>query len=181
MMQNILTLPQDIHYLIFSKLTLCDILRLRQTCSTFSSCISSNKQLWTHMFKQHVIRNSLPFPHYLRCIKDVEAHDIESWVRHAVSLDRNFATVRRRLHVRRVTNSHGLAITWLRLIRGRWALVASADVNRCELMIWEIPLKGEMKLAARKFVEAPVIDGVVDESETQVQCAITIGASVRGK
>ncbi|EJD00062.1 uncharacterized protein FOMMEDRAFT_30744 [Fomitiporia mediterranea MF3/22] len=177
MMQNILALPQDIHSLIFSELTFNDILRLRQTCSAFSSGISNDKQLWTYLFKQHVIRNSLPFPQYLRCIKDVEARDIESLVKHAVLLDRNYATIWRRLHVRRIENSRGSAITWLRLILGRWVFVASADMNRCEVTIWDIPPKGEMRLAAKKFVEAPVIDGIVEESDTQVQCALTIGTS----
>ncbi|EJD04761.1 uncharacterized protein FOMMEDRAFT_132664 [Fomitiporia mediterranea MF3/22] len=177
MTQNILSLPQDIHSLIFSKLRLNDILRLRQTCSAFSFGISNDKQLWTYLFKQHVIRNSLPVPHYLRCIKDVEARDIESLVKHAVLLDRDYATIWRKLHVRRIENSRDSAITWLRLIRGRWALVASADMNRCELTIWDIPPKGEMKLAAKAFVEAPVTDGIVDESDTQVQCALTIGTS----
>ncbi|EJC97570.1 uncharacterized protein FOMMEDRAFT_137589 [Fomitiporia mediterranea MF3/22] len=176
-MQNILTLPQDILSLIWSELSLADILRVSQTCCTLSSAILNDKQLWICMYEQIVVANDLCIPNYLGNLEHVHVRDIQSWVKHAVLLDRNYRTPYKKLHARRIANREKLGITWLRLVHGRWALVASADVHTCEFSVWEIPPEGEIRQVARVFLDAPVMDGMVDESCEQIRCAITIGAS----
>ncbi|EJD00058.1 uncharacterized protein FOMMEDRAFT_30742 [Fomitiporia mediterranea MF3/22] len=129
------------------------------------------------MYEQNVVANDLCIPNYLGNLEHVHVRDIQSWVKHAVLLDRNYRTPYKKLHAWRIANREKLGITWLRLVHGHWALVASADVHTCEFSVWEIPPEGEIRQVARVFLDAPVIDGMADESCQQVHCAITIGAS----
>ncbi|EJD00057.1 uncharacterized protein FOMMEDRAFT_170114 [Fomitiporia mediterranea MF3/22] len=176
-MTTLQTLPHDVHSLIWSNLDLKDVLRLRQTCSTLAEAISNDKLLWTRIFVTHVKASGLCSPHNLRSIEDVAAHDVESWVKHAVLLDKAYKKANRELSVRRLGSPTGLWVTWIKLLLGRWCLIASSNDDESVFSVWEVPSEGEPRLSTKICLDAPVLDGQVDEDNGCCRCAITVGTS----
>ena len=80
-----------------------------------------------------------------------------------------------KLSVRKIHLQPGLRVTWVKLILGRWCIVAASDVNQRRLSIWEIVSDGIESRMADVFLEAPVIYGQIDHSAGRVRCAITVG------
>lgn len=150
---------------------------LLQTCSKLLSEISEDKQLWSHILERDVKACSLGIPSNLRNIREVHAGDIESWVKHAILLKKAYKVPNNRLLSRKLDIRLGLRATWLKIILGQWCIVAAADDNECELSLWEANLYGGVRFATRIFLEAPVIDGLTDESNGEAKCAITVGTT----
>ena len=70
----------------------------------------------------------------------------------------------------------GLAwVTWVKLIRGRWCIVASSDSLCSRLMVFD-GLNGlQSSPKYESFLEGPVMDGVVDDTAHGINMALSIG------
>ncbi|KAL5510926.1 hypothetical protein ACEPAG_4683 [Sanghuangporus baumii] len=170
-----LPLPLDILSIICRHLDLKSIARLRQVSPALSHELSNDKQLWVHILERDVKRKRLPIPANLRDISEVTASSVESWIKHAIMLDRCYKTPENALSVSRLGNRKGPAVTWLKLILGRWCLVAAADDYESEMSLWEITSKGGPRRVAKIYLEAPVIDGRIDVSLGEIRCAVSVG------
>ena len=145
-----------------------------QTCSTYSTAISGDKQLWSQILDRDVKGRSLPVPYNSANFEGTSAYELECLVRRAVLLERKYNS-NGKLSFRKIDNPHRLGMTWAKLIRGRWCLIATADTYRSELSVWEIQSNGETVLSSRIFLQGPVLDGVIDESLGSVNVALTVG------
>lgn len=149
----------------------------RQTCTALQTAISRDKQLWAHILDRDIKAKSLPLPYNLRSIEDVDVRGLESCVKHAVTLSQSYAQADVKLFTREIENRRGLAVSWLKLLRGRWCLVASSNTEESQFSIWKILSEDGVDLATRIYLEAPVIDGLVDESDGRLRCVVTVGSS----
>lgn len=70
------------------------------------------------------------------------------------------------------------SVTWLRLIRGSWLLVATSDKDASSLSLWKLSdiLHGGSGVSpvSEAFLPAPVRDGAVDVTEETVTIAVSL-------
>lgn len=98
------------------------------------------------------------------------ATHVESWIRCALSFksahqeEKQPAVTRIKLELR---------VTWLRIIRTCWCLVASSTERESRLTIWS--LRGGYSISKEYYLPGPVVDGVIDDDGTDVVAALTIG------
>ena len=109
-------------------------------------------------------------------LAEASAHQVESLVRRAIILRRKYEGSGR-LTCQRIENPMRHGVTWAKLVRGRWCLIASANVDQSQLSVWEIQSNGDTHLVSRAFLDGPVLDGTTDESLGGVNIAITIGTT----
>lgn len=108
---------------------------------------------------------------------DPDARDVESWVKTDLTLPVAYRTASQKLSVRKIYVPPTLRVTWIKLVLGRWCMVAASCVDQSTLSFWRIATNGSgpWKMAEVPL-EAPVIDGQIDYSTGHVRCAITVGA-----
>ena len=66
-------------------------------------------------------------------------------------------------------------VTWAKLVRGRWCLVASSDATQSRLSVFD----GLCGMQDEKYVfylDGPVMDGVVEDTPQGINLALSIGA-----
>lgn len=66
-------------------------------------------------------------------------------------------------------------VTFVKLIRGRWFLVASSNTTISELSAWEIRSPSTCALRSRVYLPAPALDCAVDDGGSYVRVAISVG------
>ena len=143
--------------------------------------LSGDKNDWAYLF--HVIANgrSLPFPSNLKSVNEADAQDIASWLLHSVALNYRYTDPHKHelgeMLVRNIRIGQGLCVTWLKLVLGRWALIAAAGQEESELSLWEIGGHGQIRPSARIYLDAPVMDGQIECKNNETRCAITVGAA----
>ncbi|KAL5510923.1 hypothetical protein ACEPAG_4680 [Sanghuangporus baumii] len=174
---SFLSLPWDAHFLILTQLDHQDIVYLRMVYPHLTDAISDDKNLWSNIFKRELKKRSLPIPSNLRSIDEVEGADIESWVKHIHVLDGVYDAPYKELSIYNVHIDPELRVTWLKLIFGRWCLIAGSNDDKSELSLWEISSDSEIRRPALVYLDAPVLDGQIDCSDSPVRCAITVGAT----
>lgn len=139
--------------------------------------LSDDKQLWVHIFKRSAKERSLLIPTELRNIEDVEARDIESWLRNDLLLAEGYRTPSKKLSIRRIHVRPGLRVTWLKLILGRWCMVAASDEEESRLSLWNVASgTADPRQMAHVYLDAPVINGQTDFSTGEVRVSVTVGA-----
>ena len=93
------------------------------------------------------------------------------YLKHVLSLDSSYRNPAPMV-IRRCTTA---AVTFVKVIRGRWFVVASSDSDVSELSLWEIEDSSGCRIHARIYLPGRVIDGMVDDSKDTVKLAVTIG------
>ncbi|KLO11326.1 hypothetical protein SCHPADRAFT_831280 [Schizopora paradoxa] len=168
----LLAIPWDICHRICSWLPLGSVVSLRQTCSQINQSVSDDKQLWLNLIARYVLCHSINL-HPLRTkLEDASAKHVESWLRCAIYSQRVFSSELKPNIFRVKLNLH---VTWLKIIRIRWCLVASSSPNESRLTIWN--LDGTPSISKEYFISGPVVDGLVDDDGSQIIAALTIGAT----
>ncbi|KAL5513816.1 hypothetical protein ACEPAH_4217 [Sanghuangporus vaninii] len=176
-------LPLDVFFMIlmlFGEYDIYNYLKASPARPPYLDAISSlsgDKKDWEYLHNTVIKNRSFPVPSNLRCTDDVEVHDIASWVIHSVVLYKEYRTQKTKLYVRKIDIKSDLRVTWLKVFLGSWCLIAAANDNESELSLWEIPSNRQIRLASRKYLDAPVLDGEVDYCDNDVRCAITVGAT----
>ncbi|TDL27935.1 hypothetical protein BD410DRAFT_781865 [Rickenella mellea] len=177
-MQSLCTIPTDVLSLVLSYLNACDLVRLMLTCHAMYTSISNDKQLWAWCARRELTgyqRRLIPH-RILKAFQDASGLDVQSWVRHALSLDKNYASCAFAAH--RICSEATYAVTWMRLIRGRWCLVASSNLNESRLTLWDLSSVSDgLHPCARIFLPGPIMDGQVDDASNTIRVAVTIGSS----
>lgn len=88
--------------------------------------ISGDKQLWVNILKRELLEREIALPAYRRSLEDASASHVESWLRTGLQLERSYGSGHVATTVRWNVER---CVTWARLIRGRWCLIASADTT----------------------------------------------------
>lgn len=76
------------------------------------------------------------------------------------------------------------SITWLRLLRGRWCLVASSDAEEkrhSRLSIWDSRAESDtvtatLQMRAEMFLPGPIMDGESEDDGVSIKVAVTVGS-----
>ncbi|TDL27932.1 hypothetical protein BD410DRAFT_799302 [Rickenella mellea] len=165
-MTSLCTIPADVQSLIWNYVNASDLFRVMFTCHSLNISISNDKQLWADCARRELTNcQRRLIPHrILKSFEDASGLDVQFWVRHALSLDKNYA-------------SSKYAVTWLRLIRGRWCLVASSNLNESRLTLWDLSTGSDKPHpCAKLLLPGPVMDGQVEDASNTIRVAVTIGS-----
>ena len=136
--------------------------------------ISEDKQLWVHIVERYVhsCGSHLPVQIEARALGELEASTVQFWARTAFELNRTYTKHGRR----KMSYIDGLTcVTWIKLVRGRWCLVASSDLTQSRLIVFD-GLRGLQNYETEVFLEGPVMDGVLEDSVAGINIALSIGS-----
>ena len=125
------------------------------------------KQLWLHVWRRDVLQKNLPRPTNICPLDLLEDHQMKSIVIHTLRLRREMTCPPERRVIQKVTLLQSRPITWTRLVRGTWLLVAMSDVESSVLSLYSIQsLLGTRSrdLLAQAFLSGPVLNGLVEVS-----------------
>ena len=105
-------------------------------------------------------------------LKNLDVKTLEYWARSAFVLDKIYNG----LGTNTFSIIRGLSyVTWVKLIRGRWCLVASSDKLQSRFTVYD----GIGGLRAREkqdyYLDGPVLDGVVEDTPLGINIALSIG------
>lgn len=68
-----------------------------------------------------------------------------------------------------------MSITWTKLIRGRWCLIACSDFLVSRLVVWDLQNPIDQLQKAIFHLSGPVVDGIVEDITSEVLIALTLG------
>lgn len=108
-------------------------------------------------------------------LEEASANAVCAWVKHAVTLQKAYENPNLSRAVTRLDTP--ARVTFVKLLRGRWCLVASSNTSVSELSVWKILSPSVCSFRARIYLRAPVLDGLLDDGGYYIRFAVTIGAS----
>ncbi|KAH8112801.1 hypothetical protein DFH11DRAFT_1705942 [Phellopilus nigrolimitatus] len=170
-MLSLLSAPADVQTSIFNLLSLQNIARLRQVCRKMNADISADKQLWVRLLcsvMESLGRTLVPYSRYL---ENADTRHIEAWIRSSLELERSYATSST---LRSWTIQETFSITWVKLLRGRWCLIAMSNSTESRLRLFELSIANGFSLRAETFLPGPVINGLVEDGCKHIHMAISI-------
>lgn len=146
-------------------------------CKRFSDYVRQDKRLWAECLRRDVISKAIELPKYRPSLEQASAENVRDWVSVAVSLHRAYATGGRLATVQSSITKEEFETTWVKIVRGRWCLVAMSNIFESSVGIWQIQPTGPSKLENKFYFPGPVIDGVVDDSTEEIRIAITVATT----
>lgn len=124
------------------------------------------------MIENDIFCRGCRLPIQALALEEIEAATIERWVRTALSLERTYT----KTGASTISSICSIpSVTWLKLIRGRWCLVASSDTSQSRLILFDGLIGLQSGIKAEFFLPGPVIDGVIDDSSSRINIALSIG------
>ncbi|TDL19718.1 hypothetical protein BD410DRAFT_402808 [Rickenella mellea] len=175
-MAGFAALPSDVLANIFLELSLRDLLSVRQVSTTIHEAISTDKLLWMNIFKHYVIDGGKCAIPYRKPLSLADAVAIESWTRNAFVLGKAYLS-NSPLSVH-LLGTGIRAVTWVKLIRGRWCLAASSNTSESRLTLWDI-LSSDNRICAEIFMPGPTMDGEIEDRNSEIIIAISVGSRER--
>ncbi|KAJ7249559.1 hypothetical protein B0H12DRAFT_1122184 [Mycena haematopus] len=162
--------------LVCLELSLADITSLRQVCRVLCQT-TRTKILWVYILERQALDEETILPPYLK--KDFEQLDsstIEDLVRRVSQLAHKWETQKLfpvqswKLHL-------PLAITWLRLVTGRWLFVASSDSSSSKISCWDLSLvfQGFTEPVAEAYLPGRVKTGKSEVQQSGIVLALGLG------
>lgn len=143
--------------------------------------VNEDKRLWIVCLQREVIAMGIGLPRYRLSVEHASATDVRSWVKSAVALRKAYSSGGQDAKVVSIVEDEGLEVTWVKVVRGRWCLVASSNVTTSFVGIWRIRSDGSLKLENRFYLPGPVLDGVVDDVMEEICIAITVATTYASK
>ncbi|TDL13259.1 hypothetical protein BD410DRAFT_903336 [Rickenella mellea] len=177
-MHNLCSISKDVQSLVWSYLCARDLVSLMVACKGLNASISDDKQLWVGWSARTLTTSgyhnySIP---YRRSLEDVDASDVRSWLAHGISLYKGYTSSSPT--IQKLDSMAPRIVTWVRLIRGRWCLVASSNVSESRLTLWDLSSRsGGPHPCSEIFFPGPVMDGQIDDDLTSIRIAVTVGSS----
>lgn len=108
----------------------------------------------------------------MQSIEKVTACDVEHWVKSGCVLAKNYSSG---LNTTVARTNLSQSVTWVKLVRGRWALIACSDFISSRLLVWDVQLASSHILRATFHLPGPVVDGLIKDSSCEVLIALTLG------
>lgn len=127
------------------------------------------------ILERDVKQKALCLPTNLIPLEEASASTVRTWVKYAVALDKSYKTPNANLSV--IRSETPASVTYTKLLRGRWCIIASSNSSVSELSIWEIISSEACELHSRIYLPAPVTDGLVDDNHERIHLAVTIGTT----
>ena len=131
---------------------------------------TTTKQLWAHIFNREVVTEGFRLPSYRNTFEELGAKQLEAWTCSALNIHRNYIDTAN-TEVSRMDNLG--CVTWIRLVRGRWCLVACSDTMQSRLII--IDILDDIECKTQLFLSGPVMDGEIYDSGSNIDLALTVG------
>ena len=122
--------------------------------------------------KKEVACKFLPEIKYLRDWETVSIRSLISRIKYAKQLFRIYENGPFQSSI--VTFQLQGSVTWLKLLRGRWLLVASSDLDQSKLSLWDVS-EERKRLVTQLYLTGPVMDGKCDDSVRTIFFALSIG------
>ena len=126
------------------------------------------------LYEQEVASKLLPEIKWDQDWVSVSAVCLAARIEHAKWLFRIYQTGPSSCQSTIVTFQLQGSVTWLKLIRGRWLLLASSDYNQSRLSLWDVAGERE-QMVTQVFLSGPVMDGKCDDSGICITIALSIG------
>ncbi|CAL1697063.1 unnamed protein product [Somion occarium] len=138
-----------------------DVLKMRCTCRHIAQ-LTKTKQLWCQLYRRVVAEQGIPVFPYMRPLDILSPSLVEALVVHMVRLDEKTMSQK---GARLVPLHQPRSVTWIRLVRGQWLLVASSDLNTSVISLWSLSSllssPESSKPIVEAYLDAPVAYGMV--------------------
>lgn len=141
-------------------------------CRQLSILISEDKHLWLALLARvsQSLGNS-PVPRF-QSVEGATATHVESWLRAIWVLRRQYESGKAPLRAKAFA---GLCVTWVKVVRSNWCLIATSDKSHSRIALWNAAEVHDLRLCAEVFLPGPVLDGQIDDSALIVRFAVSIG------
>ncbi|TDL19711.1 hypothetical protein BD410DRAFT_830161 [Rickenella mellea] len=106
----------------------------------------------------------------------VGATAVESWTRNAFVLERAYLS-NNPLSVHHLKTGIR-AVTWVKIIRGRWCLAASSNISESLLTLWDISTS-DNRICAEMPLPGPIMDGEIEDIKSEIVVAVSVGCRER--
>ena len=114
----------------------------------------------------------LPLQIESRPLGELDAATVGFWARVSLALGKNYGSS----GANRYTTIHGLScITWVKLVRGRWCIVATSNLSQSRLVIFDGLGGLSSDRMVNFYLEGPVMDGEIEDTPTGINIALSIG------
>ena len=192
-MAGLASLPQDIFSLLLLYLSLSEVIRLRQASSKFeffhifywccwktsrfiNEVISSDKRFWIQLLETISSDHGYRLPTLTQSLDLLEASDLESWSRTALTLIRSYTSAEPEVTVLSLSRSLQ-TVTWVKLVRGRWCLAAVSDFSSSRLILYDGRIGFASEPQAELYLPGPVMDAVMEDRVSEINIALSIGTT----
>lgn len=189
-------LPVDILSNVLKQLSVLDLLRARvvrkyrssfvfhslltshKTCRYIAD-ISRSKDIWITIFRRDVCDAHVPNSAcYSKRLEYLTSADCERVAIHSLRLQKSLLSSGGQLSPTVVRFDTHRSVTWVRIVRGRWLLVASSDAFQSVLTLWPLCAISDHATrpvsAAEAYLEGPVKHGVCDVREGVIYIALEL-------
>lgn len=68
-----------------------------------------------------------------------------------------------------------MSVTWVRIVRGCWCLIACSNLKDSQLLVWDLQSCQTEHHKSTFYLPGPVADGVIEDNENEILIALTIG------
>ena len=110
----------------------------------------------------------------MRPLENLDASTLESWSRKAHTLIRSYTSSEPRVTVLSLARSLQ-AVTWVKLVRGRWCLAAVSDSSSSRLVLYDGRIGFNSEPQAELYLPGPVMDAVMEDRTSEINIALSIG------
>jgi hypothetical protein len=146
---------------------------LIQTCRTLRYA-THPKTLWLTFLQRLSANDHTRLPQYIKPLATMTSHEVEILTRRIAQMDRDWD--RGQVHPKSITRLDlPQSVTWLRLIAGRWLLVASSDSHTSRLCCFDTSRLAEStKPATECFFAGRIQTGDVEVQSDGIVIALGV-------
>ncbi|GJE98634.1 hypothetical protein PsYK624_148680 [Phanerochaete sordida] len=174
---SITALPDDVLVAILCFMEPEDVATMRATCILIQRA-TRIKQVWMYFLDSLVQKYGIPLPVYCRPLDDLCSDEVETLVAHFMRMlrKRHLTTTVPHRNVRIVCVDQPRPVTWVKLVRDQWALVACSDADTSSLLLFDIDsLKADSKSPVSVvYFPGPILAGEVYTTENSVTIAVDV-------
>lgn len=162
-------------------LRVCNLMRIDQTCRSFKR-VCSSQRVWLDVLSRDVHSRSVPTPHYSQPLSSLSGGECEALALHTMRLQDQLCSPKD--NAVKFATLHGKrSVTWVRLVQGKWLLVASSERTASVITLWDVasllsPSSSSSPPVptSEASLEAPVYSGLVDVQDGAVTIALELVA-----
>ncbi|EIW79573.1 hypothetical protein CONPUDRAFT_166320 [Coniophora puteana RWD-64-598 SS2] len=175
---SLINVPHELLVLIVQHTDIQTILSLQKTCRALYNA-TQDKQLWLIFLQRLVHSKNAPLHCLLQKFNSLTSQQVQALAcRSAYLCD---AWAHNSLTARHIIRSDlPRSVTWLKLVEGRWLLVASMDTMCSRLEVYDISAtgKGIFGPLAGCYLSGPITSGEADIRNGQLRAAVAVDARV---
>ena len=144
-----------------------------QTCSVLNDLVSDDKQLWLYIFYRDIRLPALPSPRLTRPLDTITAREVIEWVKNGIILNRNYLSGCNDTLFRYDMSMH---VTWTKLVRSRWLLVACSNLHLSKLVLWDLNNMQHESYKSTFHFSGPLTEALLEDDGSEILIALTIGS-----